>query len=83
MQLIAAGMLFWSALLFELWAWTVLDFIKIQSELTVGIQAALKEAGIGIPFPQRDVHIKTSGSEAGPAASELGPADGDERSAPQ
>jgi small-conductance mechanosensitive channel len=33
------------------------NWIFIASEVTVGINAALKEAGITIPFPQRDLHI--------------------------
>lgn len=32
--------------------------IHVQSELRIGINRALAEAGIEIPFPQRDVHIK-------------------------
>ncbi len=33
--------------------------LKIRSELRVAIFKKLKEAGIEIPFPQRDLHIKT------------------------
>jgi small-conductance mechanosensitive channel len=33
------------------------NWIFIASEVTVGIDAALKEAGFTIPFPQRDLHI--------------------------
>jgi len=32
--------------------------IHVQSEIRVGIYQALAKAGIEIPFPQRDVHIK-------------------------
>jgi potassium-dependent mechanosensitive channel len=46
-----------SALEFELWAWTVADFVRVQSEMTVAISRALREAGIQIPFPQREVHV--------------------------
>jgi small-conductance mechanosensitive channel len=42
---------FWSSR-FERW-------IVIRSELAVGINAALRDAGISIPFPQRDLHIQT------------------------
>jgi small-conductance mechanosensitive channel len=30
----------------------------VQSELTLAIHDALKEADIEIPFPQRDLHIR-------------------------
>ncbi len=33
------------------------NWIFIASEVTVGIDTALREAGITIPFPQRDLHI--------------------------
>ncbi|MBX3724654.1 MAG: mechanosensitive ion channel [Xanthomonadales bacterium] len=33
------------------------DFIRIRSELVEAIHRGLGEAGIGIPFPQRDVHL--------------------------
>ena len=48
-----------SALNFQLRAWTghFERWIEIKSELTVGINAALRDAGISIPFPQRDLHI--------------------------
>lgn len=50
---------------FQLRAWTAnyanLGFIK--SELTVGIYKKLKEADIQIPFPQRDLHIKSVDGE--------------------
>ena len=47
-----------SALEFRLWAWVdVNDGFSIRSELTVAIQEALKQAGISVPFPQRDLHL--------------------------
>ncbi len=39
--------------------------IKIRSELRVAIFKKLKEAGIEIPFPQRDVHFKSGVSVDG------------------
>lgn len=46
---------------FELRAWTIhfLEWVKIRSDLFVAINAALAEANISIPFPQRDLHLKT------------------------
>ena len=35
------------------------SFLRVRSDLCVGIEAALADAGITIPFPQRDLHIKT------------------------
>jgi small-conductance mechanosensitive channel len=48
-----------SSLDFELRAWTADDFVAIASELRVGIERALAEHGIEIPFPQRDLHLRT------------------------
>jgi small-conductance mechanosensitive channel len=48
-----------SSLDFELRAWTRASFIQVSSDLRVGITAALKEAGIEIPFPQRDLHLRS------------------------
>ncbi|HSO23388.1 MAG TPA: mechanosensitive ion channel domain-containing protein [Chondromyces sp.] len=63
-----------SSLDFELRAWTTGDIVVIPSELRVAINRALAEAGIEIPFPQRDLHLR---SVAPGAADRLGP---DERS---
>ncbi len=47
-----------SALEFRLWAWVDFDGgYSIRSELAVAVQEALKKAGIGVPFPQRDLHL--------------------------
>jgi small-conductance mechanosensitive channel len=35
----------------------------IRSELTVAINAALRDAGIQIPFPQRDLHVRSVESD--------------------
>jgi small-conductance mechanosensitive channel len=41
-------------------------FLSVWSEVTVAVNKALAEAGIEIPFPQRDLHLKTvtEGAEA-------------------
>jgi small-conductance mechanosensitive channel len=43
---------------FELRAWAAADFLRVGSDLRVAIARALKEAGIEIPFPQVDLHLK-------------------------
>jgi len=49
-----------SSLDFRLRAWTPMEnWVDLQSELNVGVNKALKDAGITIPFPQRDLHIKS------------------------
>jgi len=51
-----------SSLDFRLMSWTGTfdDFLRIRSELNIGTHDALADAGITIPFPQRDLHIKSS-----------------------
>jgi small-conductance mechanosensitive channel len=58
-----------SALNFQLRAWTnhFERWIQIKSELTIGVNATLRDAGIAIPFPQRDLHIQTADGETFPA----------------
>jgi small-conductance mechanosensitive channel len=48
-----------SALEFRLLFWTdnFDDWVRIRSEVVFIVHDALKEAGISIPFPQRDLHI--------------------------
>jgi small-conductance mechanosensitive channel len=53
-----------SSLNFELRAWTVGDIVVIPSQLRVAAHRALSEAGIEIPFPQRDLHLRSVDSEA-------------------
>jgi small-conductance mechanosensitive channel len=50
-----------SSLNFSLRAWTrVFDsFLRVRSALTVAVNAAIREAGIEIPFPQRDLHLRS------------------------
>jgi small-conductance mechanosensitive channel len=55
-----------SSLDFELRAWTPLfeDWVRTQSELTVAVNRAIVDAGIEIPFPQRDLHLRTAEAKA-------------------
>ena len=41
----------------RIWSATFDESIRLRSEVNVMVNDALKEAGIEIPFPQRDVHI--------------------------
>ena len=43
----------------------VRERVKSSSDLRFAILAALRDAGIGIPFPQRDIHIKDGGAATG------------------
>jgi small-conductance mechanosensitive channel len=61
-----------SALEFKLWAWVTFDDgFSTRSDLAVAIQEALERAGIGVPFPQRDLHLVSVSPNA---ASDLGTA---------
>ena len=44
---------------FEVRAWirNVQDRPRLQSRMMIAVNNALSEAGIKIPFPQRDIHI--------------------------
>ncbi len=55
-----------SALLFELRCYigNVERRIRIASDLRFAIDEAFRQAGISIPFPQRDIHIMDSGDVA-------------------
>jgi small-conductance mechanosensitive channel len=55
-----------SSLDFELRAWTALfeTYVVTQSQLAVAIHRALVEAGIEIPFPQRDLHLRSAAGDA-------------------
>jgi small-conductance mechanosensitive channel len=55
-----------SSLDFRLLAWTDLEHrLELESELKVAINRMLKEASIEIPFPQRDLHIRSVDPKAG------------------
>ena len=51
-----------SSLDFELRFWTASSegWLQLKSNITVEIHEALKRAKIEIPFPQRDLHIKSA-----------------------
>lgn len=58
-----------SSLNFRLLAWVHLDIrLTVESKLKVIINTKLKEAGIEIPFPQRDLHIRSDATKPGSAA---------------
>jgi len=50
-----------SSLDFEIrfWAADYADFIQLSSDIASGVYDALAAAGIEIPFPQRDLHLKS------------------------
>jgi len=54
-----------SSLDFVLRVWTEADdFPVVRSEVRLAVHDALKAAGIEIPFPQRDLHLRTVGPGA-------------------
>jgi small-conductance mechanosensitive channel len=55
-----------SSLDFSIRAWTKEfgDWVNIRSQLTVRIYEALQQAGIQIPFPQQDLHLRSVSDEA-------------------
>src|SRR5262245_2516083 len=57
-----------SAITFELRAWTSQfeRWGRIQTELATALYTALREAGMSIPFPQREVHFLNDGREPAP-----------------
>jgi potassium-dependent mechanosensitive channel len=50
-----------SALNFELRFWSAAQdtWFQLQSDITVAIAKAMEQAGIEIPFPQRDLHLRS------------------------
>ena len=53
-----------SSLDFRLLTWTRIDdFLDVASDLHVAVNNALKEAGIRIPFPQRDLYVHSDSPE--------------------
>ncbi len=51
-----------SSLGFELRVWTsdAAGWVQIKSEIGIALNDALREAGIKIPFPQRDLHLRSA-----------------------
>jgi small-conductance mechanosensitive channel len=71
-----------SSLNFRLMSWTGTfdNFLRIRSELNVATHDALRDAGITIPFPQRDLHIRSLPAAAVPlplSATEFDSGDGE------
>ncbi len=48
-----------SSLDFRLLFWTYQDWVKVKSDIIFDIHDSLSEAGIEIPFPQQDLHIRS------------------------
>jgi small-conductance mechanosensitive channel len=50
-----------SSLDFELRVWTgeFENWRRVSSEVAIAVNEALKRAGIQIPFPQRDLHLRS------------------------
>jgi small-conductance mechanosensitive channel len=55
-----------SSLDFELRAWTALfdTWVGTQSDLALRVARVLAESGIEIPFPQRDLHLRSADAKA-------------------
>lgn len=53
-----------SSLEFKMYFWSKNTFLieQVKSDIRIDVYKRLKEHGLEIPFPQRDVHIKTSGA---------------------
>jgi small-conductance mechanosensitive channel len=50
-----------SALNFELRVWTLVQAnLDTKSRLSIALVQALHEAGVAIPFPQRDLNLKSA-----------------------
>jgi small-conductance mechanosensitive channel len=64
-----------NSLEFGIRAWTnnFGDWVKIRSDLNVRVYDALLAAGIEIPFPQHDLHLRTVSPAAGVALAGLVP----------
>ena len=49
-----------SSLDFSVRGWATFDeYVFVRSRMALAVHAALKEAGIEIPFPQRDLHLRS------------------------
>jgi small-conductance mechanosensitive channel len=56
---------------FVLNAWTYFDLAPpVRSRVVLAVHTALREAGIEIPFPQRDVHVRSFGGDRAPIPSD-------------
>jgi len=56
-----------SALIFQLRFWSTLDdFLRVETDLRFAIDKLFRERNIEIPFPQRDIRVRSW--QQGPAA---------------
>ena len=62
-----------SSLDFQLRAWTRGDYVTVSSDLLVAVNNALTDAGIEIPFPQRDLHLRSVDADAAERLSSRSP----------
>jgi small-conductance mechanosensitive channel len=54
-----------SSLDFQLRIWTGFeDFLRVKSEVTLAVERELRAANMEIPFPQRDLHVRSVDPEA-------------------
>jgi small-conductance mechanosensitive channel len=62
------------ALLFDLVLWTdePLRAPRVQSDIAVAVNAALGDAGIKIPFPQRNLHLQSISGDVAEALQNRG-----------
>ena len=53
-----------SSIDFQLRAWTRTNYVQVSSDLLVAVNNALADAGIEIPFPQHDLHLRSVDADA-------------------
>lgn len=63
-----------NALNFELRFWCARQdtWFQLQSDMTVAVAKALREAGIEVPFPQRDLHVRSIEGSAAESFASVG-----------
>ncbi|MEN8181708.1 MAG: mechanosensitive ion channel protein MscS, partial [Myxococcota bacterium] len=68
--------------LLRVWVARFDQWFVVQSDLHVAVNRKLAEAEIEIPYPQRDLHLRSVDAEAGRTLSPPGPAAGAEDPTP-
>ena len=63
-----------SSVRFTLLFWHSIDPRRARSDVAMAVKAALDEAAIAVPFPQRDVWVRAPGPDAREDALVAGPA---------
>ena len=54
-----------SALMFRLLYWVpVEEILRVATDVNLAVNDSLKQAGIRIPYPKRDLHIRTGDASA-------------------